>query len=685
MPSPRLHALVVGVDAYRNHRSLAGAVRDAEAMAAFLVGRLGVPPPAVRVLLAPREPAALAGPVPSAGRPTYRALVAELRALGKRATADGARQVLFYYSGHGGRLPTLLPEVKGQDGRDECLVPPDAGEPGERVLHDVEIAWLLRRLAERDLEVTMILDCCHSGGVGFDPKRSERVRWAGELTECLHGAPPPVASLEELATAWGNPDRHIRAPRLPGSERVVVLAACGADEQALEVPIAGEIRGLFTYHLLEALRAGGTLTFRRLQDRVLVALGSARSKRRQTPELEGEADRRVFGLERLPTRRGFLVVAVVDAPGGDVKVTVGVGRLHGLTPGARLLLHGEDELPATARAIEVEPVEVELVEVGPASSTGRVIRRRSGGRRPVVGDRASVLRPGEWTCPVAVVRQGPEALPPTVAAAVERALAEHGGFAGRAGADRSPWLRVALAEAGVVLLDARGRRLEHVGEPLPVADPELGRRLLVRLEHLARWHYVRSLAPPPEREAFAGALTLELRRLSSEGDDRRVSQAPLEVSEGEELIARVESTASRALWFALFDLQPDWGISQVFPEIGTSWRLEAGGRREIRLDTLLPRTIEQGRDLLKVFATPDAAVDFAPFAQPPLGHGTFRSERSARRSSVHPLLATAEAELVVRRPVPGLGGQAGRYNRPDDSLDQEVARWRDDARLRRSD
>ena len=39
-------------------------------------------------------------------------------------------QLYIHYSGHGGRVKTLIPNKKGADGLDETLVPTDIGEPG---------------------------------------------------------------------------------------------------------------------------------------------------------------------------------------------------------------------------------------------------------------------------------------------------------------------------------------------------------------------------------------------------------------------------------------------------------------------------------------------------------------------------------------------------------------------------
>src|SRR5262245_59663240 len=160
----RTHALLVGIDRYlpgqpgtMTYPTLAGCVNDVDRVAAFLHARWKLPfEEMIRLTSTDAGP-----PEPAEKRPTYENLVAAFAELLRRA-GPGDR-VLIHYSGHGGRTPTAYPEVKGDGGLDESLVPYDANA-GARHLRDVELNCLLHRMADKGLIVTAVLDCCHSGG-----------------------------------------------------------------------------------------------------------------------------------------------------------------------------------------------------------------------------------------------------------------------------------------------------------------------------------------------------------------------------------------------------------------------------------------------------------------------------------------------------------------------------------------
>lgn len=311
-----LHALLVGVDLHRPERfpdgrpipPLSGAVDDAVRVGSFLESDpFAVPRERIRWLLSPHPWVASA---PAAdGLPTRRNLVREIRGLGDRAVSGD--QVLIHFSGHGARLPTAVPRIKGVTGLDECLVPSDAGAEEGRFLRDVELHALLRELASRGLLVTLIVDACHSGGV-HRLGHSTHVRGLGDLPF----APPassPLGSWDALAGSWPRPrPRPPDEPERPGwrrlepdpgllpmPERCVLLAACLPNELARESPSGGSYGGVLTRHLLRTLEeAGGPRTYReahrRLRERI-----AARDPG-QTPVLAGDGDRVVLGCERRP-------------------------------------------------------------------------------------------------------------------------------------------------------------------------------------------------------------------------------------------------------------------------------------------------------------------------------------------------------------------------------------------------
>jgi hypothetical protein len=78
--------------------------------------------------------------------------------------AQPGDQVTIHYSGHGGRAPTLLPELKGEGGLDKGLVPTDIGDSDARYVRDIELTELLNDMVTKGSTVAVVSNSCHSGG-----------------------------------------------------------------------------------------------------------------------------------------------------------------------------------------------------------------------------------------------------------------------------------------------------------------------------------------------------------------------------------------------------------------------------------------------------------------------------------------------------------------------------------------
>ena len=116
--------------------------------------------------------------------------------------------ILIYWSGHGGRLNST---VHGEpDGQDEYLCTydtdfADANAIRKTALMDNEFEYLLQKLDGR--RVGLIIDACHSGGIG--------------------AAQPPANRLMNDGL-----DRGVQELEQIGQRGISLLAACGANEEA---------------------------------------------------------------------------------------------------------------------------------------------------------------------------------------------------------------------------------------------------------------------------------------------------------------------------------------------------------------------------------------------------------------------------------------------------------------------
>ncbi len=284
MHGSRLHAFLIGIDHYSHqggpalglYPDLTGAVLDVGRWADFLV-RHGVHESHLVRLTAPLTDSHTPFPLP-----TYEQIVDGLQSLEARTCpGDG---LLFVFMGHGGCVPTCVPEIKGEDGVDQVLVPANPCGPEARLLRDVELVVLIDRWKRRGLQVTLCIDCCHSGAA----VRSG-IRGSGLVDSTRRPARSRLADHEELVACW---EGLVPASGwLPNPQGYVLFAACLAHERAYEGHFDSRgPGGAMTRALLQALETEpSSVTCRQLHERASETV--QRWTEGQTPQVEGDLDR----------------------------------------------------------------------------------------------------------------------------------------------------------------------------------------------------------------------------------------------------------------------------------------------------------------------------------------------------------------------------------------------------------
>lgn len=267
--SPRLYALLVGIDEYPDPRHrLAGCINDVTRMERYLRARTA------------HERFDLQFEVLTNSQAGRDALIAAFRRLGPARAGD---TVLFYFSGHGSQAMTA-PELRPYepDGLDETLVCWDSRSPGGWDLADKELAQMIAAAGAQGAHLLVILDCCHSGSGTRGPlqaaneRRIETDARARPFDSYLFAATRGGSNAQtEGESGWHGP------PDVPH----VLLAACRAAETAKEVVFDGTACGLFTNYLLATLEnAGDATTYQDLykQTQALVLTHALE----QTPQFE---------------------------------------------------------------------------------------------------------------------------------------------------------------------------------------------------------------------------------------------------------------------------------------------------------------------------------------------------------------------------------------------------------------
>jgi hypothetical protein len=615
--SPPIHALVIGIDHYppapAGHatlfRDLSGCVRDALDVETFLRERLGVPVSRITRLLSP-----LPADPRGAKLPTYDNIVAAWQRLIDEVPAGA--QIYIHYSGHGGRVKTCVPEVKGDAELDEALAPCDVNDRANgRFLRDVEIARLLDRMAERKHVGTIIVDGCHSGGITRGdavPRTGERDDLEPRPSDARGSAVGTSAELaaaaQRMKAAAGQRSegtRGIDAAWNVAPSSTVVVAACRPNEYAYEYAFDGVKRGALTYFWLQALGGrSGRFTYSAATRRIVADIPKHIP---QQPMVFGDAEREVLGLAHVKPVRAIAVTAV----NGD-RITLAAGRSGFVRRGMLLAI-----APPNAGADDVDELtglpEVEVIEV---SATSSIARRVGASAGPIVGGAQAIpLRYTESATRRVKCLPGGTPGDEDARRALTQALA----------ADRSNLLKAVTddetahfivtrvaAEGGPAygINDATGRPIANLGPVITFADSRAAARVIERLAHLARFAVVQTLDNSDPSSLLTGCVEIEL--LALQGDYERGDKLdprpfpggqPERIPHNTWFCMRLRNRSAFEISVAVLDLQPDWGISKVVPQ-GTKWlQLAPDTHQDTAMRAWLPDGYGTSKDTLKAIAT----------------------------------------------------------------------------------
>jgi hypothetical protein len=625
---PAIHALLIGIDAYTQgpgkagaiYKPLRGCVSDILEVERFLRHDVGVPAERITRLIAPAAGGPGSQEPPSlTSRPTYDNIVSAWRRV--METASKGDVVYIHYSGHGGRSATLFPAFKS-NGLDESIVPCDINEHARgRYLRDIEVAVLLKQMAQRELVTTIVLDSCHSGstatrGDEVQARRGDtedRIPRAGESAD--NSAVASRAELEAMAkhlasTPRGADESWRIDPGGAASSLTTVIAACRPHEAAYEYAVDGKNRrGVLTYFWLDTLRQrGGAATYRTVYRQVFARVQNLFQE--QAPLLLGTSNRLVLGTATLAQPAS---IAILDVSGEMITLAAGASSL--LRAGTQLAVIPCELLPELVNLPAM--TQIEVISVGATSSRARVVGGTGSGQPITLSSQAVILAHAP-TLRRDVRLLSPEPLSPEALAAnaaLEQAIAADTTNVIGLAATESAHYQVAIDRSTFAILDPSGHPLPHLRPPVRVDGPGAVQTIKDRLVHLARFHNVLELTNTDPNSPLAGKLDLTLH--TAEGD--RPARVPWPMCPGirveVDFYLRIRNRSTRAMSLAIFDLAPDWSIEYVNRQ--SPLTVESGAFVDFKLTTSLPPGYEKGRDVLKVIGTLDQA-DFDWLTMEPL-------------------------------------------------------------------
>jgi hypothetical protein len=665
-------ALLIGVDRYPllPAHQLQGCVNDVTAMAAVLRTRFGFPSERVTVL--------------TDGDATQAGIRAALAALAGEVEPDDV--VVLHYSGHGSQrsVDPARPDLAEGDRLDETIVPGDSGrgaDPNRDITDDEVHAWLTAVTAVTP-NVTLVFDCCHSGTVvrdlGFG--LSARDVPADERPFETMGIPADDPSRTVAVTASGRgPSRW-----LPVGDRWVLLAACRAEEKALEHGEGDVVHGAFTAFLLQALEGGAAgATAADLFQRAAAVLTSRYPA--QHPQMEGAGrDRELFGtrfFEAVP------FVPVTERTGDAVSLEA--GAVLGASAGSEWGV-----FPAGLRAADpaLRVGRVRLDTVGPASSRGTMLEETTQGAvGPGTVASLEAAGPSDPRLAVEVVGVGDD---PAVAAGVAsvREVVDEARFGRAAGAaptetaaaggsDLRAYVLAPRSDAGaddpVPQLGAVDRPTLAVVGPdgrlaMPVTRLDAGdwaERLEANLGTLARYRASLAITNPAPPAGLA-AVRFTLLRAAEGGAWVEAEPDPSTgiptFSVGDAIGLRIANPSPADVFVTVLDFGLAGRIFQLHPPAGPGDRLVAGGQIDVPpspdegFALAFPdgfpfvadpgeRAPADGIETFKLFATAQSPLDLGPL----LGGGLRDLDGPAvEESGLGRLLGAALAGSVLRDVAP---------------------------------
>jgi uncharacterized caspase-like protein len=308
--APEKFALIVGINNYQNVPKLEGCVEDVRDMKEVLLSKFEFPEN--RILVLTDEQA------------THEAIINAFKShLIENARNNPNAIIVFHYSGHGSQTEDKNGDEA--DGLDETIVPVNSRDPEEKNfdITDDELDELFDELSRFTPNTTFILDSCHSGSA----TRGETAR---EVAQDKRRQPQQKPLARTRSSDLQNVDV------LPKNERYVTISACMASERSYETVNGKKHNGVFTFHLVEALRrANPSTSYREMLEQVASAVSL--NNPNQHPQIEGALDRAVLA-GAANSEPAFIRIEKVEGRA----VIVRAGAAQGMKEGTMIAIYASD-------------------------------------------------------------------------------------------------------------------------------------------------------------------------------------------------------------------------------------------------------------------------------------------------------------------------------------------------------
>ncbi|KAI2464032.1 hypothetical protein F4781DRAFT_414539 [Annulohypoxylon bovei var. microspora] len=576
--------------------------------------------------------------------PSYQNVIGALQRVIQRGSSGD--YVYIHFSGHGSRM---------KDGA-LALVLYDAGPLGSRYLYGSILRSAINKMAEKDMHVTLVLDCCFSGSV----LRTGRLQ--GSAVRYLEYNPSVDHHSDrsnpfEVEDQEGTRGSALALPRGDGPGRrlldpsgYTVISAAESHEEASEIEIGnGDRRGALSYFLLDSLV---TLRKRRVQishqslHQHLRASFHSRYAQ-QTPLLLGRSGTSFFDGIGQYNYQG-LVPAYRDIHG---VLTLDAGEAHGVHDTDEYALYPftasekadnlPEELCIKARVKRVQHLKSQL-DLMDASDNTRVENGSTWKAKMLTSlslHRAKVLLMRSLPNADDLINTGREC-------SFLKLLAESNRTKPEEPQDRLPdeaFMIVDINKDSIYeVQDERSVKFANLPS-IYAHDAGANQLLLKALEHLATYKYFEQIENRIPNSDFEASFSLGcLDRIPD-------SDGLYRLSHGEELCLTFKNLDTVPKYLSILNFTSSWEILNLVSDAGEgcSFTIAANGDIdsgdiEIPLEMkvpqhLLAQGLQQTDDIVKIFITSEPTT-FPLMLLPRIDAGELRGDRSLTTERIKDLI-----------------------------------------------
>ncbi|KAH8724441.1 caspase domain-containing protein [Phaeosphaeriaceae sp. PMI808] len=496
--------------------------------------------------------------------------------------------VHIHFSGHGTSLP---PSSVNRNMGDVALVLLD-GQNGNKIryLRGIELARVINEIVQKGARVTLVLDCCFSGGAsrGAD---LDSIRSLGYSAEIDTASPPLSEESVIVATNYtASRDGHIHNLR-----RMWATGVCGGIKHRNKKKY-----GALSYLLLESLdeTANSLKTSQEIYQKLCATFRQKRPQ--QNPVLYGNTNLSFFGpLVSAPI--ASFAVSGPNSPG----ICLEGGQAHGVCIGDVFTLQPfGSRIESVANASD-DPITARVVQTNAISSGLELINRIAG----------EVSASSSWTATVlsqASLQKYP------VLISVPNYMASQW----RQAAKKWPSLSIHIEDregcfAFHITLDGDGLyKIKDKSSATIPNIPEIAQshksavdELLGIVEHLARFKHVKAITNPNPTASFCNSFQVHVIKASGE---KFSNDQIIRVHHNDKVTVELQNNNNQPLYLHIYNLAPGWEIEHLgkggnLIALPTDRHNQLSGKTcmEIRMTVprLLAKGLKQCMDIIKVFVT----------------------------------------------------------------------------------